>query len=321
MSQKIESLTPEQEAKMSDYVSKWIAIGTDTKDVPEDEACEIVKDFRELISLKSDVPTMFVDNPIEAWVMCCLHEQQVKLENLQEEMVKVFNKESTYSIPQASLPYNTCLLSYVFSFYDFMFEEVGVEIDSDLMRKYKIWERTSKLWAIYPLEALTVVCRKPVSVHLNESNTLHCDGGPALEFRGLGDFKLHCLNGVRVPEYLAVTPSHEIDLNMYNKETNADVKAEFVRKVGIERFLEMGNLVDSYKNYDQEDHPFWWKSEYELWDMKCLFPSLPSAPYVKMRNFTTGIWHMEGVSPACKDLPLAIKERFGGREMRIVSAA
>lgn len=321
MSNKIEKLTKEQEAKMKDYVDKWIKVGTDTTDVPESEALEIVHDFRSLISLNPDVPTMFVDNPIEAWVMCCLHEQSVPLDSLNSEMVKVFNRESNYSVPQASLPYNTCLLSYVFSFYDFMFNEVGVTIDEDLMQKYKAWERTSNLWAIYPLETLTVVCRKPKTVKLNESHTLHCDGGAALEFNGLGDFKLFCLNGVRVPEYLAVTPSHQIDVNKYNEEQNADVKAEFLRKVGIERFLEMGKLMDSYTNYDQEDNPFWWQSEYELWDMNALFPSFPVAVFLKMKNFTTGVWHMEGVSPDIRNLEDAIKERFGGREMRIIAAA
>ena len=303
---------------MPEYVKKWIDVGTSTVDIDDETAKDIVADFRELINLSKDVPLVFADNPIEAWVLCCLWEQSVKLEDLDAEMDKVFAKKSTYTIPQASLPYNTTLLSYVFSFYDFMFTEVGVKIEDELMRKYKVWERTSNLWAIYPLENLTVVCRKPTTVKLNESNVLHCDGGPALEFRGRGDFKIYALNGVRVPEYLAVTPSHQIDLKKYNEESNADVKAEFVKKVGIERMLDMGKKVDTYENYDQEDQPWWWKSEYELWDMKGLFPSLDYAPYLKMKNQTTGVWHVEGVEPKCRTLVDAIKYRFNGRDLKIV---
>jgi hypothetical protein len=318
---KIDSLTPEQEALMPEYVDKWIKVGTDTTNVSLEETKEIVRDFRELINLNPDVPLVMAKNPIESWVKCCLWELGVKLDDLDNEMEKVFNKTSSYSIPQASLPYNTNLLSYVFSFYDYMFNVVGVKIEEDLLAKYKVWERTSKIFAIYPLEGLTVVCEKPTAVKLNENKVLHCDGGAALEFAGLGDFKIYALNGVRVPEYLAVTPSHKLDLNQYTKETNADIKAEFIRKAGVERFLEMGKLVDSYTKYDQEDHPFWWQSEYELYDMKALFPSLKSAPYIKMRNFTTKIFHMEGVSPKCKTVKDALKERFGGRDMRIVAGA
>jgi len=318
---KIEKLTLEQEKLMPSYAQKWIKIGTDTKQCPEDTAKEIVKDFRDLINMKTNVPTIFAENPIEAWVLCCLHEHEVPLENLYTEMEKVFAYESDYEIPQASLPFNDLSLCSSFSFYDYMLNVVGVKLEAELQKKYEIWERTSQIWGIYPLADLTVVCKKPLEVHLNENNVLHRNEGPALVFGGLGDFKVYALNGVGVPEYLAMTPSHQIDLNLYKKESNADVKAEFVRKVGIERFLEMGKKLDTYENYDQEENSWWWKSEYELWDMKALFPSLNSAPFLKMVNQTTKIFHMEGVPSTCKNLVDAIKSRFGGRDMRIVNIA
>lgn len=318
---KIDKLTPEQEARMPEYVSKWINIATSTQEISDDVSATISADFRGLIGLKKNVPIVWGKNPIECWVICCLHEQGVSQDSLQSEMEKVFAGKSTYEIPQASLPYNTTLLSYVFSFYDFMFTEVGVKIDDELYNKYKTWEKTSAIWAIYPLNNLTVLCRKPLEVHLNSDRVLHKEAGPALKFDGLGDFQIFALNGTRVPEYLAVMESHQIPLDSYLKETSADVKAEFVQKVGIERFLEMGKLVDTYKNYDQEDHPFWWQSEYEVWDMGALFPELPKVRYLKMKNFTTGVWHMEGISPDMGDsLKDALKDRFDG-DMKIVAAA
>lgn len=84
--------------------------------------------------------------------------------------------------------------------------------------------------------------------------------------------------------------------------------------------LDMGKIVDSYENYpDQTNYSWWWKSEYELWDMSAIFDEIPYQPYLKMKNQTTGVWHVEAVSPNCKTLLEAIKERFGGREMKIVS--
>jgi galactitol-specific phosphotransferase system IIC component len=55
--------------------------------------------------------------------------------------------------------------------------------------------------------------------------------------------------------------------------------------------------------------------------MSKLFTSLEYAPYLKMLNPTTKVWHMEGVSPECKTVKDAIKERFGGRDMKIIAAA
>lgn len=345
---KFQDLTEEQKAKIPAHVKKWFNVITSTVNIPFEEAKEIVRDFRILIDLNPDVECITAKNPIEAWVLCCLFDQGVPLEDLYSEMAKVFARQSkhsippaesptggtngnyqpdltskyNYSIPTADLPYNLSTLSHIFSFYDFMFNEVGVEIDAELLKKYKVWERTSAIWGIYPLEGLTVICEKPTVYKTNEEGVIHCDGGPAIVFDGLGDFRIFALNGTRVPEYLAVTPSHQIDLEMYNKETNADVKGEFVRKVGIEQFLTMGKKLDTYENYDQEDHTWWWKSEYELWDMACMFPALEGVRgYLKMRNPTTQIWHLEAVKPGITTLQEAIADRFGGRNMRIVHAA
>jgi hypothetical protein len=63
------------------------------------------------------------------------------------------------------------------------------------------------------------------------------------------------------------------------------------------------------------------KSQYEVWDLKALFPGLEYQPFVKMLNQTTGIWHMEAVSPNCRNLKDALKERFGGRDMEIINIA
>jgi galactitol-specific phosphotransferase system IIC component len=53
--------------------------------------------------------------------------------------------------------------------------------------------------------------------------------------------------------------------------------------------------------------------------MKKLFVGVKFAPHLKMLNQTTGVWHVEAVSPRCRSLQDAIKERFRGRELNILS--
>jgi hypothetical protein len=319
----ITKLTEEQEAKMPEYVKKWIEIGISNDRLDYDSTSDIVSDFRNIIGMKTGVPLVIVNNPIEAWVTCCLHESGVDIKDYHEEMVKVFSgNPENRDIPQAALPYQTgSFFASVFSFYDYFLNEVDIEIDPELRKKYFQWQKTCEIGCIYPLEDVTVVCQKPLCVHLNENNVAHKDGSAAIEYDGLGDFKIYSLNGVTVPEWLAVTPAQDIDIEKYNLIENADVKAEFVRKVGIERFLNQGTKIDSYDKYDQEENPWWWESEYELYDMNFLFESLEYAPYLKMTNPTTKVFHVEGVSPQCGTLKDALRERFGGKEMRIVGAA
>jgi hypothetical protein len=312
---KIEELTDDQKAQMPFYVKKWINIGINTDRLDYDHTKKIVDNFREIINM-SPAPMIIVDNPIEAWVTCCLFEGGIPIENLRKEIIEVFNgNPKKHNIPKASLPYQTgSFFASVFSFYDYMFECVGVELDKDLWVKYKKWEATSEIGMIYPLDNLTVVCEKPTEIHLNENLVLHRDGGPAVVYAGLGDYKIYCLNGVTVPEYLAVTDAEKLDINKYHEEKNADVKAEFVRKIGIERFKELGRLMDTYKNYSEEEYPWYYKSQYELYDMEAIFQGLQKAPYLSMVNQTVpGVFHFEGISPACNTIEDALKERFGGQ--------
>ena len=316
--EKIEKLTKEQEAKIPEYVDKWINVGINTDRLDPVPTKKTVDMFLELIG-KPSTELLITNNPIEAWVCCALFEHGVKIDQLKTEMKTVFNgNPKKYEIPKAYLPYQTgSFFAGVFSFYDYMIEELEVEIDAELYVKYKKWEQTSQIGCIYPLDGLTVVCEKPTVIHFNENKVLHKDGAAALEYAGEGDFKIFALNGVTVPEWLAVTPEEELDISRYNEITNADIKAEFVRKVGIERFLEKGTLKDSYTNYNGKEYDWWHKSQYELWDMQNIFNGLPYAPFLKMVNQTTGIWHMEGVSPQCNTVHDAIKERFNGHDFVI----
>ncbi len=311
---KIDKLTPEQEAMLPVYVKKWIGIGTNTDRLDYNNTVEIIKGFRELLNDDVNVPLLIVDDPLEAWVGCCLLEHGVKFEDLVGEIKKVFNgNPEKYEIPPASLPWQSgSFFASPFAFYEYMLRELKLEIEPELRAKYDKWERTCELGVICPMKTATIVSQKPTSVCLNEQNVLHKDGGPALTYDGLGEIKIYALNGVTVPDWLAITPSHEIPLEKYKQLDNPDVKSEFVRKVGIERFLDQGKVLDTYESYPADKFKWWHLSQYKVVDMAFLYPNLTSAPYLHMVNQTTGAFHVEGVSPECTTIEKALEERFGG---------
>jgi hypothetical protein len=171
-----------------------------------------------------------------------------------------------------------------------------------------------------PFENICFMCERPLIQSVNGRGQLHCETGPAMVCRD--GWEIYSLNGVTVPKELVTTPAEDLSIDFFTQEKNADVKAEFVRKFGVERMIDMGQIVDTFENYpDQNAYSWWWKSQYQLIDMKTAFPGLEYQPYLKMRNQTTDIWHMEAVSPACRTLKDALKERFGGRDMKIVAVA
>ena len=310
---------------MPRYVEKWIGIGTSTERLNYDRTVEIVNDYQTQILGREKVPVLIVENPIEAWVCCCLFDldTQATPNNVVEKMHRFFDgNPDGHDMPKPQMPYQTgSFFASLFSFYNYFIEQFGyakLGINKKLARKYEIWERTSELGMIYPLDNCVIVSEKPIVIHLNENRVLHKDGAPALEYAGRGNFKLYYLNGVKVPEYLVMTDSHKLTTEQFLAEKNADVRAEFIRKFGVENLLNLGRKIDSHEKYDV---PYWASSQYELWDMECLFQSHAYAPFLKMKNPTTGVWHVEGVSPACRNLHEAIKERFGGRDFTIEAMA
>ena len=67
------------------------------------------------------------------------------------------------------------------------------------------------------------------------SGRLHRDGGPVLAYPD--GFALWRLNGVAVPDWLAAQPADAIDPRRLPAIPNAEVRREFIRKVGLGRVL------------------------------------------------------------------------------------
>ena len=293
---KIEKLTDEQIALFPSYVKEWTQKGLTTQQRTQEEAEVAFEAFqRHSLKMENPAPVVLLDSPKKCWAKVC-------------EVTGLKEKDFVY-------PYFDCQYwAGWFSFYEFMRKEVGVKYDcSDAYSAFIACQGFSMVW---PLKEICVVCQPPTILRTNERG-LHCEDGPALSYNG--DNECYSLNGIKVSKELVMTPAEDLSMAMFTREKNADVKAEFVRKYGIERMVDIGKIVDSYENYDQEEQPWWWKSEYTLIDMHKVFTDIPYQPYLKMLNQTTGIWHMEACSPNVLTLTDAVKERFGGREMKIVS--
>lgn len=325
----ITKLTPEQEAKMPEYVSKWIKIGINTDRIEFDRTVDIVHDVQKHLLNQETTPVVIFDNPLEAWIACNYAANGKKVNELKQCVEDYFSgKKPKFKIEPFVTPYlNGSFSASVFAFYDFFRDELGVKFDGEgINDRYEIWKKTTELGLIYNLkdvkgtvQDMCIVSQKPTIVKLNENRVIHCDGGPAIAYDGHGDIRIFALNGVVVPEWLAVTHSMQIPVERIHEISNADIRTEFVRKIGIERLLSMGKKIDSWENHKGEE---WWeKSQYELWDMHSLFAGVNYAPHLKMLNQTTGVWHVEAVSPDVRNLRDALKDRHGGRDLKIVGIA
>lgn len=350
---KIEKLTEEQEKKIPVYLEEWVRRGLTTERKTLVDAERDFTAFQRLVLNRSNpAPVVLLDSPAECWRVVATEtarnhpEVKTELAKIEKDVIAKLTKaeatkkrkltkakfdervrekveaqqnkliESLVKDQKIVYPYFDCQFwAGWFSFYEFCRNELGIKFDN--IEAYTALLNCQPYGMVWPLDTLCVVCQPPTIIKKNNLG-LHCEDGPALSYNGANE--IYALNGVTVPKELVMTPAEELSLDFFKKEKNADIKAEFVRKFGVERMLDFGKLVDSYKNYDEKTHDWWYRSEYELHDMKNLF-GVDYQPYLKMLNQTTGIWHVEAVSPQCRTLKDAIKERFGGREMKIVAIA
>ena len=137
-------------------------------------------------------------------------------------------------------------------------------------------------------------------------------------------------NKVKLPIWLYKTKAEDLNITDYFLLKNAEEKSVFIEKLGIDRLMQYGTIIDSYKNYPE--NKMWAKSEYKIIDMHAIIPprkhinyrngtahfSKPFkyAPFLYMKNQTTGEYHLEGLHPRCKTLYDAIKMRYNGLNIK-----
>ena len=128
---------------------------------------------------------------------------------------------------------------------------------------------------------------------------MHCEHGPALGYPD--GWLIYALNGVRVSKDLVETPAEKLDAKIILKETNAEIRREIVRKIGIEKVCRNLNakIIDSFESYEL--------LELELGDGR-------TRPYLKMRNPSIQTYHIEGVHPSIKTCKEALAWRNQQKE-------
>lgn len=184
--------------------------------------------------------------------------------------------------------------AYWATYTDVMIRLVGWKPGTDKIRRaeraYRLLvESSCYMW---PNRRFSMICARPLEIHINSEKKLHRDGGMAISWPdGWG---LYMLNGVRVSKELAVTPAEALDPRLFASITNVEERREFIRKVGVERLVQKIGAKVLDKNGD-----------YELL-MVNLGGRTGERPFLKMRNPSIGTWHIEGVPPECKTVIEAI---------------
>jgi hypothetical protein len=141
-----------------------------------------------------------------------------------------------------------------------------------------------------------MISDRPIKLTVNERNQPHCVDGPFCEWSD--GSALYSINGVRVPQWVAETKPEEFTAEMFTKESNADVRREIIRKIGVDRLAKIlkATVIDKMDNYELVT--------FDIGDGRV-------RPYLSMINPSIGTTHLEGVRPEIKTVKAALAWRNG----------
>jgi hypothetical protein len=129
----------------------------------------------------------------------------------------------------------------------------------------------------------------------NGAGRLHKDGGPALAYPD--GWSIYALNGVRMKPEHVLTVAEKLDPKIVLAESNVEIRRELIKKIGMERFLE----VCPHKVLEK-------KGSYELLSIP-LSDEVKDSRWLKMVNPSVGCFHVEAVSPECATVQQSINWR------------
>ena len=169
-------------------------------------------------------------------------------------------------------------------------KNIGVNISVPFYDELKVLTESGPIWA---LNEFAIVCERPEVIHKDAQGRLHEEGAMALAYPdGWG---IYALWGVRLPEWAVLTKTQEITKDQIFSLKNAEQRAALIRKIGIERFIQLSgaNVLNRQGDYEL--------LSVALNDQQCR--------YLKMKNPSVGIWHVEGVPNECETVEQALHAR------------
>jgi len=166
---KVDKLTPEQEAQMAVYRDKWIKIGMCTDRIDPVEAEKAVHLLYKGGGLAAPKKILFANGPKHA-------SELLGSKSIQDSVV-YGNHEAIW-----------------LSFYDFMQEVVGIDLDGKLKGLMAVAHSCG--W-VSCYDKLAVVQDRPLHIKMDEDKRLHSETGPAILYAD--GFAVYAWHGVRVP--------------------------------------------------------------------------------------------------------------------------
>ncbi len=276
MKEKIENLTAEQDALLEKYYEKWLKIGLQSRPTTKKDREITEKALRSIYKNEGwkDPKIVWFKSPFAA-----------------VEFIKKCGKYDNLAYADLDGTHDANWVG----FYEFFKNEVGlIEETKEIDNIIQITNHAGWIWCF---EKAIVCSEMPIQTNVNEEGNLHNFNGPAIEWAdGEG---LYYFNNVKVSKEIALKETSKITKKDILSEENVDIRREIIRKVGIEKAIEMLDAKTIHKFTSKVG------GKYEL--LQIDYDGKGSLrPYLKMKSKSIDAIHIEGIAPSLNSVEDAI---------------
>jgi hypothetical protein len=187
-------------------------------------------------------------------------------------------------------------------FLSFFQDVVNLQIDYSVYEPYK--NLTVAGYRILDRE-FAMVSEKPTSIKM-KNNLAHNLEGPAIEY--MDGTKLYMAYGNLIPSWIVTTPKSQITKEMILQEKNADFRRYLIERIGSERYLNILGDCDIIDSYESSVG-----GRYELIKVSI---NEEETTYLKMKNQSEFVYHVEGVPNEVKTVKQALMFRNGMKNFK-----
>lgn len=225
MVDKIEKLTPEQEKLLIQVRDEWIAYGRSTEPANHTEAERALCDA--FVAAGKPPPTDFywVDSPRAGYIAAGM----IGLEGTGDPEVDIKRVKDDMHFPW--------LYGHQDAWYSYhdAFHRLGLEAENKLEPMFRLARYSGWCWSYWKV---AIFSEKPTKVMVDEQGRLHCDDGPAVEYRD--GFRTWCVHGVRLG---SIAKSERIMARQFthediDKEQNSEVRRVMIDRYGAARYIQ-----------------------------------------------------------------------------------
>lgn len=276
MTNKIDKMTPEQEAKIPEYLEKYTKIGKHTEIMDRPLAEKFVKEMYPIILKQTIEPkVVFCESPLQMVVMSAVWELlegpkvdalsmqdleliwqaldipekkyanpipkptlDLKLQALVDEIEASFAKTKPTFNDQLRNVYYVSWWSSYRAVFDFATTELGVVAPPDVTEQFTfILKAFKELHALSPYEGVCFVSEFPKSITTDDRGRLHNLTEGAIVYRD--GYSLYSVKGIKIVREKShmITAPHTLTVKEIEDETNTEIRRTMMEIYGQERFL------------------------------------------------------------------------------------